>query len=128
MGFCVCGGSILQCSFGMTPSALMVLPVNKVTTTMPIANILDNKPMVNIMPFGMCSCQSNPAVIAATSAALGVFTPAPCIPVTSAPWTPGSSKTMIANVPAVLESSNLMCAWGGMISIKKAASSNIQIN
>ena len=40
---------------------------------MPAANIMDHVPMVNIMPFGMCITPSNPAVAAATAAALGVL-------------------------------------------------------
>ena len=55
MGNLVCGGAMLQCSFGAAPGTLMVLPANMVMTAMPIANIMDNKPMVNIMPFGMCN-------------------------------------------------------------------------
>ena len=60
MGFCVCGGAMMMCSFGMAPSTLNVLPTNRVTTSMPIATIMDNIPMVNIMPFGMCTSMSNP--------------------------------------------------------------------
>ena len=52
MGFCVCGGAVLSCSFGMAPSVLNVLPANKVVSAMPIATIMDNKPIVNILPFG----------------------------------------------------------------------------
>ena len=50
MGQVVCGGAMLKCSFGVAPSSLMVLPANIVTTAMPIANIMDNKPMMNILP------------------------------------------------------------------------------
>ena len=77
----VCMGALLQCSFGVAPSSLVVLPVNKMMTSfVPAANIMDHKPMVNIMPFGMCTSPSNPVVAAATAAALGVLTPMPCIP------------------------------------------------
>ena len=90
MAFAVCGGAMLMCAFGMAPSPFNVLPVNRTMTSMPLANIMDNKPMVNVMPFGMCSCPANPTVAAATAAAFGVLTPMPCIPVTTAPWAPGS--------------------------------------
>jgi hypothetical protein len=110
-------GAMLQCSFGVAPSSLSVLPVNKVLTGTPDANIMDNKPMVNIMPFGMCSSPANPTVAAATAAALGVLTPMPCVPVTTAPWAPGAPTVLIANMPALDNSSKLMCTWGGVIQI-----------
>jgi len=84
---------------------------------MPFANIMDNKPMVNIAPFGMCMSMANPQVAAATAAALGVLTPQPCIPNTAAPWAPGSPTVLVGNMPALNESSKLMCNWGGVISI-----------
>ena len=107
----------MQCSFGVAPSSLVVLPTNKVMSTTPAANIMDNKPIMNVPPFGMCSSLANPTVAAATSAALGVLTPMPCVPVTTAPWVPGSTKVMIANMPALESNSKLMCNWGGVIQI-----------
>ena len=50
-----------------------VFTKNRVTTSMPIANIMDNVPFVNILPFGMCSSIANPVVASATAAALIVF-------------------------------------------------------
>ena len=114
----VCMGAALQCSFGVAPSSLVVLPVNRMmTSSVPAANIMDNVPMVNIMPFGMCTSPSNPTVAAATAAALGVLTPMPCIPATAAPWVPGAPTVLIGNMPALNESSKLMCNWGGVIQI-----------
>jgi len=114
----VVNGAMLQCSFGVAPSSLNVLPANKVNVEgVPAANIMDYKPMVNIMPFGMCSSPTNPTVISATSAALGVLTPMPCMPNTVAPWTPGSPTVPIANMPALNDSSTCMCTWTGVISI-----------
>ena len=118
MGLAVCTGAMCACTFGMAPSSLMVLPANRVlVSNMPMANIMDNKPMVNILPFAMCQSPANPTVAAATAAALGVLTPMPCIPVTAAPWTPGNPTVLIANMPAINNSSMLTCNWGGMISI-----------
>jgi hypothetical protein len=95
-----------------------VLPVNRVTTaSQPDANIMDNKPLVNIMPFGMCMSLANPAVAAATSAALGVLTPMPCIPVTPAPWVAGAPTVLIGNMPSLDNQSTLMCTWAGVIQI-----------
>lgn len=108
----------LMCTFGVAPSVLSVLPVNRVQCGKQVAaNIMDNKPMVNIMPFGMCITPSNPTVAAATAAALGVLTPMPCIPVTPAPWAPGSPTVMIGKMPALNNTSKCMCTWGGVISI-----------
>ncbi len=117
MGIQVTMGTTLQCSFGVAPGVLSVLPVNLTMAGTPAANIMDNKPMLNVAPFGMCNSPSNPMVAAATAAALGVLTPMPCIPVTAAPWVPGSPTVMIANMPAVNNSCKLMCNWGGVIQV-----------
>jgi hypothetical protein len=117
MGLSVCNGASLMCSFGAAPGTMMVLPTNKVMSTMPAATIMDNVPMVNIMPFGMCTSLANPTVAAATAAALGVLTPQPCIPATASPWAPGSASVLIGGVPALESNSSLMCNWGGVIQI-----------
>ena len=114
----VCNGATLMCSFGVAPSVLTVLPVNRtITSNMPAANIVDHVPMVNIMPFGMCITPTNPAVAAATAAAMGVLTPMPCVPVTPAPWVPGSPIVLLGNMPALNNTSTLMCTWGGVITV-----------
>ncbi len=108
MGQQVCMGAMLQCTFGAAPSTLMVLPLNRTLTGVPDANIMDNKPMVNIPPFGMCQSMANPMVAAATAAAMGVLTPMPCIPATAAPWAPGCPKVLIGNKPALDSNSKCM--------------------
>jgi len=124
----VCMGATLKCSFGMAPSSLVVLPANKVMTSfVPAANIMDHKPMVNIMPFGACQSLANPLVAAATSAAMGVLTPMPCIPMTNSPWVPGAPTVMIANQPALDTPSKLMCQWAGVIEIQMAGQTTHQI-
>ena len=123
----VCMGAAMQCSFGVAPSSLVVLPQNAVLAGgTPAATIMDNAPIVNIPPFGMCSSPSNPTVAAATAAALGVLTPMPCVPVTSAPWTPGVPTVMIGNMPALDDQSKLMCNWGGVIQINFAGQATVQ--
>jgi hypothetical protein len=118
MGMQVCAGAMLQCTFGVAPSSLVVTPQNRVLTSkLPAATIMDHKPMVNIPSFGMCTSIANPAVASATAAALGVLTPMPCVPVTTAPWAPGSPTVLIANQPALNASSKCMCTWLGVISI-----------
>src|SRR5689334_13501961 len=119
----VCMGAQMMCTMGMAPSALVVLPVGKFTFTnqMPDANIMDHIPMVNILPFGMCTCPANPTVAAATAAALGVLTPMPCIPATSTPWTPGAPNVEIAGMPALDSISKCLCNWVGVITVSYAA-------
>lgn len=127
MGLLVCGGALLQCSFGTAPAPLTVLPKARVSNAMPAANIMDNVPFVNIMPFAMCNSMANPAVAAATAAAFGALTPMPCTPVTTAPWTPGSPAVLIGGQPALNNLSQLICAFGGFIQIKAAGQFQISV-
>ena len=127
MSFLVTGNAILSCSFGMSPSAFQTTPINHVLVDMPAANIIDNIPMLNIQPFGMCSSMSNPLVIASTAAALGVLTPAPCIPMSVAPWIVGKPTILIGNMPALSDDSKLMCAWGGCININFAGQAKVLV-
>ncbi|MFH7243425.1 MAG: DUF4280 domain-containing protein [Spirulina sp.] len=129
MGIQVVMGATLQCSFGVAPSALMVIPKGPPTMAGgPLAaSIMDFAPMVNILPFGMCTSIANPTVAAATAAALGVLTPMPCIPVTVAPWAPGSPTVLLGTFPALNNSSKCMCAWAGVISILNPGQFTVQI-
>ena len=127
MGMQVCMGAMMQCGFGAAPSALVVLPQNRVLTGPPAATIMDNVPIVNIPPFGMCSSPSNPQVISATAAALGVFTPMPCVPVIPAPWAPGSPTVLIGSIAALNSESKLMCAWTGVIQISSPGQTTVTI-
>lgn len=116
MGQQVCMGASLMCSGGLAASSLLVVG-KRPTCPTPAANIMDSKPIVNIPSFGMCTLPSNPAVAAATAAALGVPTPAPCVPVTGIPWVPGNPKVLTGNFPTLTTGSTCMCAYGGSISI-----------
>lgn len=128
MGVQVCMGASLMCTFGVAPSSLVVLPVNRtMVCNMPAANIMDNKPFVNILPFGMCTSLANPAVASATAAALGVLTPMPCTPVTPAPWAPGVPTTLIANMPTLDNASKLMCTWAGVISVTYPGQTQVMV-
>lgn len=128
MGIQVCMGATLMCSFGAAPSSLMVLPANRVMAGGPAAaNIMDSKPMVNILPFAMCSSPANPMVAAATAAALGVLTPMPCIPATAAPWAPGAPTVMIGGMPALNNSSKLMCSYGGVIQVTVPGQATVMV-
>lgn len=121
-------GAQMTCTFGAAPSILVVTPEKKVIAeNMPAANIMDNVPIKNIPPFGVCSSPSNPAVAAATAAALGVLTPMPCVPVTVAPWTPGAATVLIANMPALDNVSMCNCMWGGVITFVKAGTTKTMV-
>lgn len=128
MALLVVNGAMLACSFGAAPSSLVVIPANRVNASnMPAANIMDSKPMVNIQPFGVCTSLANPQVAAATSAAQGVLTPQPCIPMTTGPWMPGCPTVLIANQSAVSSSCQLMCAWGGVITVSYPGQSTVMV-
>lgn len=123
----VCMGASLQCSFGAAPSSLVVLPVHRTLTGTPAATIMDHVPLLNVMPFGVCSSLANPTVAAATAAALGALTPMPCIPLTAAPWAPGAPNVLIGNLPALNSMSKLMCQWGGVIQVVSPGQATVQI-
>lgn len=109
----------MKCSMGVAPAALIVVPVPPPVTAenKPMASVMDFKPMVNIPTFGMCNAKPNPAVIATTAAALGVHTPAPCIPATTSPWAPGSATVKVGQFPALRATDKCMCTWTGQIEI-----------
>jgi hypothetical protein len=126
MGIQTVSTAQLTCSFGTMTSDLTVLPTNKVLCNkLPAANVLDSIPMTNIMPFGMCSSPANPSVASATAAADGVLTPMPCVPATSAPWTPGMPNALIADMAAVDDESTCMCDYGGEISVVSAGQEDV---
>jgi len=90
-------------------------------TGKPAGTIMDNKPIVNIPPFGMCTSPANPAVAAAMGA------PMPCVPNTVAPWVVGAPTVMIGNMPALNDSAKLMCLWGGVIQPAMAGQTSVQV-
>jgi hypothetical protein len=118
MGMPVVNGAKTACSFGAAPGTLVVLPQSRVKAeSQPMANINDFKPVANITPFGVCASIANPITASQTSAALGVLTPGTCLPVTTAPWAPGSPTVMVGGAPALNNSSTCACLYGGVISI-----------
>ena len=128
MALQVCNGAMLKCSMGMAPSTFVVTPEHKVlSSSQPAANIMDNVPMKNIMPFGACRSPANPQVAAATAAAMGVLTPQPCVPVIPAPWVPGAPTVLLDGMPALNNTSKLMCAWAGIIEVTNPGQQTHQI-
>jgi len=114
----VCKGAKLRCSMGSAQSQLQILPDRRVDLgNNGMANIMDNRPIVNIPPLGLCQSLTNPAVALATTVAMGVLTPMPCMPNISAPWTGGESGVLVKGQIALLNDCKLMCAWSGVIDI-----------
>ena len=117
MAMHVCTGAMLQCSFGMAPSTFSATPKMVKTSNMDAGNIMDHVTMMNIKPFGACMSIANPQVAAATAAAMGVLTPQPCIPATVSPWVPGAPTVLVNMMPALNNTSKLMCMWAGVIQV-----------
>jgi len=110
----------IGCSMATPPATVPLAttpqgtPVNAGT---PAATVEDYLPVANVPSFGMCGAIANPAVAAATAAKAGAFTPAPCVPAVNTPWTPGATKVKVGGRPALHQSCQAMCAWGGVITI-----------
>lgn len=115
--------ALCTCSFGALPIMLPVTSQNTVLMcNLLAATVMDNK----CSSFGMCSCPNNPAVMAATSAAMGVLTPSACTPVTLTPWAPGVPKILICGKPLLQDSSKLNCFYGGVITVSLTPAKTIQ--
>jgi len=85
-----------------------------------MGTIMDNKPFVNIRPFGQCKSPANPIVAAATAANYGKLQPMPCAPATATPWIGGKTRVCICGEPTILDNSKLTCAWLGIIEVTNA--------
>lgn len=113
MGILAVTGAKCMCSFGTAPCSLQA---TSQTTCLEegktVATIQDMQPNVNLQPFGMCTSLANPAVAAATAAALGVLTPQPCTMVPAGTWIPSNPKVMIGGVPCLTNEATLMCGVG----------------
>lgn len=115
--------SLCMCSFGVAPAPLMVSSQQTVMVcNMLQATIMDNK----FPTFGMCSSLANPTVSAATSAAMGVLTPMPCVPAIVAPWAPGAPTVLVGGKPLLNNTSKLMCNYGGMIQVNMTPAMTVQ--
>jgi len=114
----VVNGAKTVCTMSPAPSQLIVLPAHRRTAGgQPAAHIQDHLPTTNIAAFGPCMSLAFPPTAAATAAANGVLTPAPCVPNTVTPWAPGSTVVTIANQPALRQTDTCQCVWGGVIAI-----------
>ena len=113
----VCAGAQLACTMGSQPSLFTPAPRPATAGGSVVGTVLDFQPTTNIAPFGMCQSLANPQVASATSAANGVLTPQPCVPLIPAPWAPGSASTKVLGQPALLNTSRTACQWAGQISV-----------
>jgi Domain of unknown function (DUF4280) len=113
----VCTGATLQCSFGTTPATFAASGTQALAGSP--AGVVTDVAAANVPPFGLCMSLSNPQVSSATSAASGVLSPQPCLPVLS-PWTPGSAQVTIGEVAALDDSSQCSCTWGGVVTVSAA--------
>lgn len=110
-------GANCLCSFGTGPAPLKVTSQAGVMAGGMVATIQDCMPMSNIGPFALCTTPTNPAVAAATAAALGVLTPQPCIPVPAGTWIPTQTKVLVGGKPCLTQDCKMMCSYGGQIQI-----------
>ena len=117
MGVPVVAGAACLCTMGTAPG--QINPTNQMAIRIggkPAASIADAAPISNVGSCGMCTSLANPAVAAATAAALGVLTPQPCVPSPMGTWVcPG--KVRVAGKPVLTSEGKLTCAYGGTISI-----------
>ena len=120
--------SLIQCSFGLAPTPLVVLPDRTVMAEgMLMGNITDMIPIANIEPFDECISLANPEVLAATIAAGGVLQPQPCMPITVSPWISEAFDVMVTEGPALDQTSILMCIWAGVIHIDEPGNLTVEV-
>ena len=115
------------CSFGMAPSTL-IAESTVLADELPVATIADVIPIDNIPPFGMCDSLANPEVVTATTAALGVLTPMPCVPVIVDPWIPIAPTVQADGIPVLVMVSICNCAWGGVVEIIEPGQFSVEVN
>ena len=99
----VVNGARLDCTMGLAPAKLIVLPSrNVILRGNRKANIGDCIPFVNIPSFGSCKV---------------TVPPKPCTPA-CALWMGGKMDTLVQGMPALLSNSFTICpAGGGVITI-----------
>ncbi|MBO4457632.1 MAG: DUF4280 domain-containing protein [Butyrivibrio sp.] len=110
-----------MCTMGTAPAPLNVTNNAKVLADgKPCGTIIDAQGLANVGPFGMCISLANPAVAAATAAALGVLTPQPCVPAVTGTWIPTKSKVLIEGKPCLSSDCKAVCAYAGSLSVSFA--------
>lgn len=118
-------GSTCMCDKGLAPCVVAMGLPTVMTVQTPSLNALTATP-AELPTFGMCTSQTNPTVAAATSAAMGVLTPMPCVPVFIPPWSGTSATVKLTGSPAVNAMSTLKCAFGGTIKVTVTANQTVK--
>ena len=113
-------GGMLTCSMGAAPGTFTGGCTKVMVTSKPAGTVMDITMGKNIAPFGVCMSMANPAVAAATAAALGVLTPQPCTPTVAGPWSPGAIKVKFESKAALLQTDMATCSFGGVITVSNA--------
>lgn len=102
---------MLACPYGSVPSQLQVTSQTAVRVDGKLlATVRDAQPMVNVLPFGLCSAPQNPEVAASMS-----HRPQPCKPVLTGMWESANVQVAVEGMPAVEKGAVCRCAWGGVI-------------
>ena len=125
MGQVVVTGGTAQCTFGTLPGMISAGTQKKV--------LIDGKPVATIMdfntqcitPFGLCTTLTNPAVQAATTAALGVLTPQPCTLVPAGTWKPTKVTVQAGGSPVLTNECQGTCVYGGCIAVTNPGQSKV---
>ncbi len=122
-------GSMCLCDKGIAPMSLILGQPTVLASGTPAFNKLNAAPLVSVPSFTMCTSTTNPEVQAATSAAMGVLTPMPCVPSILTPeWSGTSTVVNVAGQPAVTDKSTIKCAWGGTVKILTTANVIVKLS
>lgn len=113
-------GGMLTCTMGGSPGTFTGGCTKVFVQGKPAGTVADTAMGTNIAPFGMCQSLANPAVAAATAAALGVLTPMPCTPMIAGMWTPGAQHVVFEGKATLLQTDIATCAYAGTVSVVDA--------
>ena len=126
-------GAVLQCQFGSHCKKLN-LPIDHGVYILdtPMMHALDYIPVVNIVPFGVCShplIPPGPSIVLPKEGARGkdgeltgappsgIAKGIPCMPIVVVPWQNAHNETRLtlAEIPSITTKSFLVCMYGGII-------------
>lgn len=111
MAFAVVTGATVKCMYGTVPASLVATSQMNVTDAgKPLATLQDCS-MANFQTFGMCTCPSNPAVVAAQGS------PVPCARVPAGVWIPQHPNIRGGQDLFLTSDCTCMCGFGAQISI-----------